>query len=41
MRKRYEDPVFELIRIQLRDALLGPSTFTPEDEIGEDVQPDD
>lgn len=36
MRKKYEDPEFELIRIQLSDALLGPSTFNPEDELKED-----
>ena len=38
MRKIYEDPEFEVIRVQLCDALLGPSTstFTPEENLKED-----
>lgn len=36
MRKTYEDPEFEFVRIQLGDALLGPSTFTPEENLKED-----
>lgn len=42
MRKIYEDPEFEVIRVQLCDALLGPSTFNPEDplkEDGDEVEP--
>lgn len=36
MRKIYEDPEFEVIRVQLCDELLGPSTFNPEDPLKED-----
>lgn len=40
MRKIYEDPEFEVIRVQLCDELLGPSTstFNPEDPLKEDVE---
>lgn len=41
MRKKYEDPLFEIVKIQISNDLLRPSTFTPEDEIREDVVDDD
>lgn len=38
MRKKYDAPEFELLKIQINDQLLGASTssFTPEDPIEED-----
>lgn len=43
MKKKYEDPLFEIVKIQISNDLLSPSTstFTPEDEIREDVVNDD
>lgn len=41
MKKKYEDPLFEIVKIQISNDLLSPSTFTPEDEIREDVVDDD
>ena len=41
MKKEYEEPLFEITRIQLTDALLTPSTFTPEDPIGEEIVDDE
>ena len=41
MRKKYEDPLFDVVKFQISNELLGPSTFTPEDEIKEEVINDD
>ena len=35
MRKKYENPEFEFVNIQLSDELLG-SSFTPEESLKED-----
>ncbi|MEE1017465.1 MAG: hypothetical protein U0L27_07335 [Ruminococcus sp.] len=40
MKREYENPTFELVRIQLTDTLLNPSTFTPEETICEDIVDD-
>lgn len=40
MKKKYIDPEFELVRIQLIDTLLNPSTFDPEEKIVEDIVDD-
>ena len=40
MRKEYSSPEIELIRVQLRNDVLGPSVtepFTPEETIGEQI----
>lgn len=41
MKKIYEDPEFEVIQIKLSDTILNPSTFVPEETIGEDIVDDD
>lgn len=41
MKKIYQEPLLELMKIQINDALLTPSTFVPEDPIGEEVVDDD
>lgn len=41
MKKEYEKPVFEFTKIQLTDTLLNPSTFVPEETIGEDIVDDE
>lgn len=37
MRKKYEDPAFDIVKLHLTDALLTPSQFDPEETIGEDI----
>lgn len=39
MRKKYETPEIDVLKLRLKGELLGPSTstFEPEDPIGEDV----
>lgn len=41
MKKQYEEPLLELMKIQINDTLLTPSRFVPEDPIGEEVVDDD
>lgn len=40
MKKEYAYPIFEVIKIQLSNELLGPSTsqFEPEDPVEEEVE---
>ena len=37
MRKKYEDPTFDIVELRINDQLLTPSQFTPEDPISEDI----
>lgn len=41
MKRCYEEPLFELMKIQITDTLLNPSTFTPEETIGEEIVDDE
>ena len=41
MKKIYEEPLFELMKLQINDTLLTPSTFVPEDSLGEEIVDDD
>lgn len=37
MRKKYEDPTFDIVKLHLTDALLTPSQFGPEEFVPEET----